>query len=405
VRTTKFQSLAALLSLGACLLGCSDDKDAGTSGDKGGPLYAIMYEVYDNEDSNSYLSLLSSLDVDAIDPKQAREYAGGRAFVQTYDGFLYVGEATTPRVTRYSVSENAKLVEEGVIDFSNYGLQEGQFDSWNVTFISPQKAYLMDFREGTTIIWNPTTMEILGDIPAPREWVREGLSLEGSPAALRDGKLFRTFDWVDYPTANYQEEFVLATYDVETDELLDVVTETRCPVPGNLVHQDETGNIYFSNWIWPVAGSIMQGKPESCVLRIKPGDDGFDPEWTLQYPDLTDGRRGAMFSYLEDGKALVSAFYEDRTSFDETTDPWGYVGSNNWRVWSVDVDGGTGKPVEGLDYNGGAFTPVSLDGRHFLMVPGGEEDNYATQLYELKGEKASPFVKLPGWSYQFAKLR
>jgi hypothetical protein len=112
-----------------------------------------------------------------------------------------------------------------------------------------------------------------------------------------------------------------------------------------------------------------------------------------------------MFAYLQDGQGLISVFDDDRTSFEPTTDPWGYVGSNNWRIWNVDINGGSGAPLDGIDYNGGAFTPVQFDGRLFLMVPGGEEVNYATQLYEVSSGRATPYVKLPGWSYQFRQLR
>ncbi len=70
-------------------------------------------------------------------------------------------------MTRYSIGESSELIEEGTVNFSNYGLQEGQFDSWNVSFLSPKKAYLLDFAEGTTIIWDPTAMEIVGDIQPP----------------------------------------------------------------------------------------------------------------------------------------------------------------------------------------------------------------------------------------------
>jgi hypothetical protein len=198
---------------------------------------------------------------------------------------------------------------------------------------------------------------------------------------------------------------LLGIYDVETDQLKELVPETRCPAPGNLVHRDEGGNIYFSNWIWPLAGTLMRGAPASCVLRIKAGENRFAPDWTLNYADYTDGRQGAMFTYLEGGQALVSAFYDERTSFDATTDPWSYVGSMNWRVWNVDIEAKTGAPVEGIDFNGGAFTPVQFDGRLFLMVPAGEEQNYAAQLYEVADGQATPYVKLPGWSYQFVKLR
>lgn len=405
-RSRSARSVAACFLSLASLLGCSESEDApGKNVDAGGPLYAIMYEVYDDVGSTSYLSLLDSLDIEEVDPKQTREYGGGRAFVQTYNDWLFVGEAQTPTVIRYSVTEEGELEEESRVNFSNFGLQEGAFDSWNVTFISPEKAYLMDFREGRTIIWNPSTMEITGDIAPPEELLREGLSLEGSPGVLRDGLLFRTFDWVNYDDANYAPTYLLAVYDVEKDELVSLEEEKRCPVPGNLVHQDEAGNIYFSNWIWPVAGSLMRGAPQPCALRIKPGEQSFDAEWTLSYPDVTEGRQGAMFTYLGENRALISAFYDERTSFDETTDPWGYVGSNNWRVWSLDLETLSGKPVEGIDYNGGAFTPALFDGRQFIMVPGGDEVGYATQLYELEGDRAKPSVKLPGWSYQVAKLR
>jgi hypothetical protein len=392
---------------GASGSGAGGDSGAAGAGDSGtsGPLYAIMYEVFDDTGSTSYLSLLGSLELDEVDLSQAREFGGGRAFIQAYDGALFVGDAETPTVTRYSVAGSGALVEGRKISFANYGLDAGQFDAWNVTFISPTKAYLLDFKEGTTIIWNPATMEIVGDIPAPDEFYREGYSFESTPGALRDGRLFRTVSWVNYDDAEYSTDFLLAVYDVEDDRIVDLVEETRCPVPGNLVHRDEAGNVYFSNWVWPVAGALMRDAPAPCVLRIKPGEDRFDPEWTLDYRDVTDGRLGAMFSYVGGGRALISAFYDERTSFDATSDPWSYVGSNNWRIWSMHLESRTGAPLEGIDFNGGAFTPVSFDGRLFLLVPGGEEDNWATRLYELDGDRALPRVRLPGWSYQFVKLR
>lgn len=370
-----------------------------------GPLYAVMYEVYDDVGSTSYLSLIDSLEIESIDVSQAREYGGGRAFVQAYDGWLFVGDAATPTVTRYSVAEDGSLTEEGSIGFAAFGLTAGQFDSWNATFISPEKAYLFDTGLGNTIIWNPTTMQIVGEITPPDELFRPGLSLETTPAAVRDGLMFRTFSWVNFDDATYSTDFFLATYDVATNTLLGLQEETRCPVPGNLVHTDEAGNIYFSNWIWPVAGTLMRDAPAPCVLRVGAGGTGFDPSWSLDYTALAEGRQGAMFTYLDGNRALFSAFYDERTSFDIETSPWSYVGSNNWRIWQADLATNSAAPVEGIDFNGGAFTPVQFDGRLLVMVPGGEEDGYATQLYEIVDGVATPRVKLPGWSYQFVKLR
>ena len=125
---------------------------------------------------------------------------------------------------------------------------------------------------------------------------------------------------------------MLGIYDTDTDQLLELVEETRCPVPGNLVDRDEVGNIYFSNWIWPAAGTLMRGAPEPCVLRITPDSERFDPTWTFDYGSLAQDRQGAMFTYLRDQKALVSIFLNEMTSFDATTNPWEYAGGNFWQI-------------------------------------------------------------------------
>jgi hypothetical protein len=400
-----FVALAATLTLTSAL-GCGSDSEKTDTGAGSGPLYGIMYEVFDDVGSTSYLSVLNSLDVEAIDTTKALEFAGGRAFLHAYDGAIFVGDAASPEVTRYSVGEDGALTPEGTVSFANYAVAAlWQFDAWNVTFIHPHKAYLMDFQEGTMIIWDPTTMEITGEITGPSELYREAWTLEGTPAFVRDGLLFRTFNWANYTEGTYSTDLRLAIYDVETDELLELVEETRCPVPGNLVQKDEAGNAYFSNWIWPVAHSILRDAPAPCVLRLNAGEQRFDPEWTLDYSRVTDGHQGAMFTYLEDGQALVSGFYDERTSFDETTTTWSYAGSLNWRVFQVDLENGTGSPLEGLDFNGGAFTPARFDDSLFLMVPGGAEQNYESQVYQIEDGVAQPRVKVPGWSYQFVKLR
>jgi len=128
------------------------------------------------------------------------------------------------------------------------------------------------------------------------------------------------------------------------------------------------------------ARRATRGAPESCAVRINAGDTGFDPSWSLHYPDLAEGRQGAMFTYLNGGRALFSSFYDERTRFDTETDAFSYVGSNNWRIWGTDLSSNTASPVERTDFNGGAFTPIVFDDRLLVMVPGGEEDGYATQL-------------------------
>jgi hypothetical protein len=367
------------------------------------PLYALMYEVFDDVGSNSYLTMLDSLDISSIDPADGREYAGGRAFLATYAGSVYVGDAEAPIVTRYTVDESGELHEEGRISFSNYGLESGVIDAWSVNFVSKDKAYLFDSTDGLHIIWDPTKMEILGEIEPPSELGREGYDLDTSPAVIRGNRMFRSYGWVNWDEGDWADEQLLAVYDTETDTLIDLVEETRCPSHGNLVHEDEAGNFYFSNWIWPVAETLTSDGPSRCVLKLPADSERFDADWSLSYSDFADGREGAMFTYAGDGQALASIFYDEKVPMDDESMSTEYAGQPFWRVWSMDLEGDSAAPVEGIEFNTGAYTPVRLDGRTFLMVPG--ENWETTQVYEIKDGRGSKLVEIPGWSYQFVKVR
>src|SRR5262245_48405836 len=110
----KFRTLVAALSL-STLLACSDesepkkepspaveDDEPQKEAQAKKPLYAVMYEVFRDDGSDSYLSLFESLDVDEVDTDSAREFAGGRAHMQAYDGHVFVSDPESPVVHRFS---------------------------------------------------------------------------------------------------------------------------------------------------------------------------------------------------------------------------------------------------------------------------------------------------------------
>jgi hypothetical protein len=96
-------------------------------------------------------------------------------------------------------------------------------------------------------------------------------------------------------------------------------------------------------------------------------------------------------------------FHHEKVTFDATTDPWKYAGNPVWQIWNVDLATRAVSPVEGIDFNAGAFTPVRFGSRSFVMVPA--KDWTATQVYELEGGRARPAFQVKGWSYQFVKVR
>jgi hypothetical protein len=56
---------------------CGSEEGSASNGDASGPLYAVMFEVYDDVGSTSYLRLLDTLDIEEIDESKAIEYGRG----------------------------------------------------------------------------------------------------------------------------------------------------------------------------------------------------------------------------------------------------------------------------------------------------------------------------------------
>lgn len=395
-RTLLASTLLALSS-------CSNPQSAERDTESGSPKYVLGNEIYSAEGSTSYLNVLDSLDIEGLDEKLAVEYSGGRATFATYNGWLFVASPEEPLLTRFSIDDRGNLSKEAELSFANYGVTSLTIDEWSINFIDEHKSYIVNYDDGGTIIVDPTSMEITGEIPAPDLAPREGWSLNGGTGFVRDGKLFRTVFWSNWDSYDTSREQFLAVYDTERDELLELIPEPRCPGLGNRVSQDAQGYLYFSNWIWNVTETLTKDAPESCALRIAPGDDRFDPDWVLRFPELTEGRQGAMLNVLATGQALLSVFHDERVDIDEQTDPSELAGTDNWRIWSVDLQRQSAQPVPGLDWMAGAASNFDIDGRSLVFVPGKEWS--ITHVYELDEEQARPRFDVTGWSFQLAKVR
>jgi hypothetical protein len=63
---------------------------------------------------------------------------------------------------------------------------------------------------------------------------------------VRGNRLYIAVGWANWDAYVWSDEVYLAVYDTDTDELIDLVQETRCPSLDNQVSRDEAGNIDFS---------------------------------------------------------------------------------------------------------------------------------------------------------------
>ena len=234
------------------------------SGETPGPLYVLPTEIYgaDFASSTSLVSLVPSLDVERISLDQARE-KDGRASVLAIGQWLFVASSSAPVIERYELQPDGSLLEAGRLSFANYGVPEFfSIDDWGNVTISPTKAYIFNGNEGSHIIWNPTTLEIIGEIEGP-DVLRPGWDIE-STAIVRGNRLFRTFSYLDYDTwqFDFSRQYV-GVYDTDSDQLLALVEDARCPLLYSRPFIDEANDIYFSGWLWTATETLMNGAPKN----------------------------------------------------------------------------------------------------------------------------------------------
>jgi hypothetical protein len=369
-----------------------------------GPFYAIATEVYgaDFSTSTSFIRLVPSLDVAEIDLASAREY-NGRATVGTVGNWLFIMDGEQPIVERFTVGADGSLTLDGELSFANYGMPYWTIDAWGNTMVSPTKAYFANPGDGSLIVWNPTSMEIVREIalptPAPAD-----LELQSSPAYLQGDRLYRLFSWASFDTFEFSKApQQLGVYDAVSDELLSLVEDNRCPAVYSEPFADESGSLYFSNHVWSPMETLVKGAPQSCSLRVLAGETVFDPDWQFRYADFAEGRQGAVLRYLGDGQGLADIFHDERTTITSATDPSELGTSSNWRLWTVDLAAGTGAPIEGLDFKPGGYNDVHVGGRTFILLP---SDDYArTTAYELVDGAAVRRFAVQGSSYHMVELR
>jgi len=367
-------------------------------------VYGVSVQVLGEEADNTYVSTLRNIEPQTVDLKKAIE-VGGRSSIATIGGWLFIGEDESPVIRRFTVAADGKLTEEKdkQLNFSNEGLAAVILDEWRNTFISPTKAYLYDDTSGGHIIWNPTTMTITGRIPAG-DLARDGLTIDGSPGILRGNRLFRTVTWKNWDEFKTSTEQYVMVFDTDTDKLLSKTPESRCPGLTAQITQDEKGTLYFSNWIWNVAETLVRQAPKSCAIRILPGAETPDPSWMLTYSDITGGKEGAGFAYTKDGKALLSVFDATGLTFDATTDISDVASEERWDLYTVDIAAKTLVKVDGIPRFAGGYTQLKLDGLSLAFFPAA--DYSSTTLYELPAAgPAKKRLELGGWAYQLLRLK
>lgn len=388
---TGLAARAALLLpslIGVCA--CNDSAPAKTGqGSEGGTVYALMTQVYDQEDRTVYVSLSDTLDITRVSLTDAREFPGV-ANLAAASGRLLISDGQAPTITEFHVSDQLAWREAETLSFLGYPLEDNA-NFYYQYFLDDHTVYLpYDVRK--RVIWDPTDMKIRGvreDSNLPLE--KHGLRLDtgGNRNDVRfKGPVLQPFFYHDEDWLQHGDSSLAAVYDRVTHEETQVID---LPCPGlSMTTQDENGMTYFGTWGYSGALALFHAGPAPCVARVKP-DLTLDQAWTTDLTSWTDGRYVNNFRYVGRGKAIGNVLYHELLDaefsgpFDPEVEEAIWASGPHWRLWMFDLETEKAWPIEGIEVDVGSGAQFAvLDGRTFVFAP--FEDWSRSKVYELSDD-------------------
>jgi hypothetical protein len=401
-----FSTSLGVITLGLCVAGCGDDGSSQESEgvDFSETLYALMVQVYDDQDRNVYISFSNTLDIDSVDLSKAREFPSVANFA-AIDGHLLVSSGLAPEITEFDITAKGKWIDGRTVNFSDYPL--GDNANFYAQFIVDSEHVLLPYEGTKRIVWNPSKMKIEKALDDTKLTPREpGLTLEAGgnrngvryDAAVMQALFYHDDEYYDYGSWSH-----IVVYDATTfaeKRVLDV----PCPAL-SIATRDEQGSTYFSNWGLPTT-SLTGAESAPCVAKVAGSSDGgahrsprLDGRALRQQFPLRGRRQGLRQCSAPRG---VGRFVSE-LSAKQLEELWN--SGEHWKLWLFDVEQQTGKAVEGIDVDiaDGAQFAV-LDGRTFVFLP--YDDWARTKTYELMSDgSALERFDTTGDIYQWVQVR
>lgn len=376
------------------------------------PVYGVFTSVETPENEATYLGLTTTLAGEAaLDTASALEAPASSRFYAPRDGgFFAIGSNDDFSITRYAVDDDRRILETGRMSMAAIGVTRLQN---RVVFVSATKAYYIDESAAQLVVWNPDAMTIERTIALP-EALGEGYlgystDLPFGRFPLVDDRLFIPVGWYNFETGVARELTGLAVIDTNTDSVISYSETERCPGATELAF-DDNGDVYFGTGVnYPFYAHAADparraaARP-ACILRIRAGEQVFDPDYLASLASMTGGLQGMG---LTDAATPGSAYVQ---VIDEAVLPWSAVGDEDtfwetpaWSWWKVDLRSGEAALDPALPASAPYMTSYEVDGRRYISRQMGDNQS---RLYELAADGAHrPSVTLVGSIRGVARIR
>jgi hypothetical protein len=365
--------------------------------------FALASTVLGDDSNTTYVRYLDELEAGEVNLDDAREYPG-YATIGAVEDMFFVGKGETPEVTRFAVDEEGSLQKEETVNFSQYVDAAPLYAN---TFGTSTSAYL-DMEDSGHVLWNPEEMSIEGtrtldDIPETKEELPVFQSFRRG-TVVRDGKVFQPFHWRGENFYEFASDSHIAVFDAESGDVEKVL---EAPCPGlDVGTKDADGNIYFTNWVNATAAPVIDGESNShdtCAVKIDAGTTELNGDWTQDLAEMTDGREVAAVRILEGSTALAAVLDHEKVDPSSDTDPQAITYKQNWELWRLDLEEGSGSKVGGTDYIAGGYYAFRLDGRTVVLLPTADYSQTTAWEIPVDGEAKELFT-IEGWVYQMVEF-
>lgn len=357
-----------------------------------------------NDQALSYVTTVDSLAKSpTLDLSRALEFGGGaRAYGPERSNVVYVTSSEDATLTEVTIEPAGTPKQGRVVSFFNEGVTGTTGGNLHY-FVSPTKAYFISQETQELILWNPRDMSVIGTAPLGIELEPAStfIAFNPQPIVVDDKLLVISNESTDDDVAAPP---VVTLIDLETDEVLSSVRESRCHSLSKSA-LDAEGNRYFAADGYAVSAHFLapDDAPAPCMLRMRAGETSFDAEWSR---DLTDALGTQLWTAVtpgRDGTFYVQAIAEDEPSVVAAEDAYSVSIAQPWTWYAFEDGDAEPRALESdLLTAQPLFPDLSVGVQRYTTA----FDDVDTTLIDLSsGAEPRPALQVPGFVFNVLQVR
>ena len=367
----RLTKLLGCFTLAVCLIlsACNNDDDTPATmidDDGGGPLFVIASTLISGPTTfiNTTRSLERGTNLSISDSSTIILDYQADILEGIEENVFYTTSREAPEITKWRVTD-AGIVQEDVVSFLNFGLT---FTFNTNKVVSETRAYYLDLFGSRLIVWNPSTMETVGEISF-------GLAPEDGhilvyPTFLitpDNNTMVISASWINPVNFTNLDRVGVLEINLTTEEVT-FFEDTRTRHI-QMINETPNGEIFHSAGdLWAGVRTLGEefGSP-STVLRSLPGRGEFDPDFSLDLTTLTGGRPAGHYFQVSDNRAYMKVFYEERAG-DFNGDIFQYIVGEKYKWWTWEIGSDAATEIPNQPYSNSGIQNYFLDGRRFIST-------------------------------------